>query len=114
VFALGILTRAATGTSAIVGLIVGIAINAYCWLYLPQVSWLWWNVFGFFSTFICGIFVGRLLQPAHLTSALEMGVQIEDVKRYLHKEANINWYRNSLWLLLFFVAMLLFLYFIDR
>jgi hypothetical protein len=29
------------------GLLSGFAFNLYCWLAIPQLSWLWWNVFGF-------------------------------------------------------------------
>ena len=25
--------------------------NLYCWVYLADVSWLWWNVIGFIITF---------------------------------------------------------------
>ena len=28
------------------GLIAGFVANVYAWIYLPEVSWLWWNVLG--------------------------------------------------------------------
>ena len=46
-FLLGILTRFANETGAITGLVVGLVGNAVLWKFAPEVSWLWWNVFGF-------------------------------------------------------------------
>lgn len=61
VFMLGLLTRKATGTGASLGLIAGFLLNLLCWVYVPQVSWLWWNVFGF----IACMSVGYLLSLGH-------------------------------------------------
>lgn len=54
VFALGLLTHRATGTGAVSGLLAGFLFNLYCWRYLPELSWLWWNVFGFLLSFGAG------------------------------------------------------------
>ncbi|MGQ9427493.1 sodium:solute symporter [Gilvimarinus sp. F26214L] len=62
VFALGLLTRRATGAGAIVGLLAGFLVNVFCWVALPKVSWLWWNVFGFVITFGGG-YLFSMLQP---------------------------------------------------
>ncbi len=51
VFALGILTKKINGNSACIGIICGFLFNLYCWLYLVNVSWLWWNAIGFVVTF---------------------------------------------------------------
>ncbi len=51
VFALGIITHSVRGLAACTGLLLGIVCNALLWLYVPSVSWLWWNVFGFTITF---------------------------------------------------------------
>ena len=50
VFALGILTKKINGNSACVGIISGFLFNLYCWVYLVNVSWLWWNAIGFVVT----------------------------------------------------------------
>ncbi len=55
VFLLGILTTKAHGPGAIFGLVVGFAINAICWLYVPQISWPWWNAIGCVICFIGGL-----------------------------------------------------------
>ena len=61
VFALGLLTNRAEGRGAISGLIAGFLLNLLCWLFLPQVSWLWWNVFGFALCYIVGLSVSSML-----------------------------------------------------
>jgi SSS family transporter len=46
VFLLGILTKRANALGAITGLISGFVVNTIFWIYLPQVSWPWWNMIG--------------------------------------------------------------------
>ena len=56
-FLLGILTKRATDHGTLIGIIVGFLINLLLWLYVPQVSWLWWNVIGCIVTFTLGYLV---------------------------------------------------------
>jgi SSS family solute:Na+ symporter len=58
-FLLGIMTRVGNEAGAITGLVLGLASNACLWLFAPEVSWLWWNVFGFFVAFVVGLFVSK-------------------------------------------------------
>ena len=51
VFLLGVLTTKVNGNSACTGIICGFLCNLFCWMYLDNVSWLWWNVIGFIITF---------------------------------------------------------------
>ena len=64
IFMLGILTKKSNGFGAVIGLVAGFFFNLFLWKYAPQVSWLWWNVIGFFITFILGyvisMFVGTV------------------------------------------------------
>ena len=46
VFACALLTSSVTGMAVRAGLVAGFAANVYAWLYLPEVSWLWWNLLG--------------------------------------------------------------------
>lgn len=69
VFALGLLTRRANGRGAIGGLLAGFAFNLYCWVFLPNVSWLWWNVFGFVITFVLGYLISILPRQVPAISA---------------------------------------------
>ena len=52
VFLLGILTKKINGDNAFIGIICGFACNLFFWIYLDNVSWLWWNVIGFIATFL--------------------------------------------------------------
>jgi len=45
-FLLAILIPRATDRGAVVGIVAGFAVNLYLWVYVPSVSWLWWNVIG--------------------------------------------------------------------
>lgn len=55
VFVLGLATRRVHGTGAVAGLLCGFGVNLFCWLYLPGVSWLWWNLFGFVVCCVTGM-----------------------------------------------------------
>jgi SSS family solute:Na+ symporter len=52
VFVMGMLTRRVNGPGATGGLIIGFVLNLLLWKYAPKISWLWWNVIGFFAA--CG------------------------------------------------------------
>ena len=54
VFSLGILTSRCNGVGARAGLLAGFGLNLLCWQFVPQLSWLWWNVFGFMATVLVG------------------------------------------------------------
>ena len=54
-FWLGMLTKRSNQQGTIIGLIIGVGFNIFLWqFYGSAVSWLWWNVFGFFLTFGIG------------------------------------------------------------
>ncbi len=48
VFLMGIVFSKAKPLTAIAGLVTGVAFNLFLWLFVPSVSWLWWNAIGFF------------------------------------------------------------------
>jgi SSS family solute:Na+ symporter len=54
VFLMGMLTRRVNGPGATGGLILGFAVNLLLWKYAPKISWLWWNVIGFFMAYGTG------------------------------------------------------------
>lgn len=56
VFILAIFTVKTNGTNACFGLITGFVGNIILWIFFPNISWLWWNVIGFFVTFTVGYF----------------------------------------------------------
>jgi SSS family transporter len=53
-FVLGILSRRPTEGGVVAGLVAGIEVNLFCWIFAPSISWLWWNAFGFAVCFIVG------------------------------------------------------------
>ncbi len=60
-FFLGILTRWATPLAVKTGVSAGIALNAYLWLGVPQLSWLWWNLFGMVAAVLTALVVSKVL-----------------------------------------------------
>lgn len=113
VFALGFLTRRANGSGAVAGLLLGILFNGACWLFWPGLSWLWWNVTGFVITYCCGLAVSRIATMPHEIPVLEAGTLQSSIKEYLAKESDVNWYRQSLWLCLWFLLLLALLGFLT-
>lgn len=53
-FLLAILTRRATDQGTIIGIFAGFFANLYLWLFVPGVSWMWWNAIGCVVTFLVG------------------------------------------------------------
>ena len=84
--------------------------NGLFWLFVPSVSWLWWNVIGFAVTFGIGFGLGSLvgrrgnqLDGRHL----EPDTLERSVSGFLRTEATIDWRRRSGILLLWFLVLLL-------
>ena len=69
VFLMGMLTRRVNGQGALLGLIVGFSGNLWLWRYAPNISWLWWNVIGFFVAYAAG-YVMSLVFPAPAAARL--------------------------------------------
>jgi SSS family solute:Na+ symporter len=60
VFLMGMLTRRVNGPGATSGLIIGFTVNLLMWKYAPGISWLWWNVIGFFVAYGTGYLISLL------------------------------------------------------
>ena len=54
VFVMGMFNRRVNGQGAVLGLIAGFCGNLWLWKYAPDISWLWWNVIGFFTAYAVG------------------------------------------------------------
>ncbi|MBW2472146.1 MAG: sodium/solute symporter [Deltaproteobacteria bacterium] len=73
VFLMGMLTRRVNGQGAIGGLIAGFGLNLLLWKYAPKISWLWWNVIGFFVAYGAGYLISLLFpkpDPARFIGTL--------------------------------------------
>ena len=57
VFVMGMLSRRVNGPGAIIGLVAGFCGNLWLWKFAPEISWLWWNVIGFFVAYAIGYLV---------------------------------------------------------
>ena len=109
VFLLGFFVRKVNGTLAIVGLLAGILFNGLCWLALRGISWLWWNPMGFAVSFFIPVLLSFL--PASFEGR-ELSVTAGDtlevnMKTWLGRESTLNWHQRSLWLVVWFFAVLL-------
>ena len=70
IFVLGILTKRANSTGCKLGLLAGLAVNLYLWLGAPNISWLWWNLSGFTTSFIVGYSLSLLFkQPDFIANS---------------------------------------------
>jgi SSS family solute:Na+ symporter len=108
VFALGLLTHRVAGAQAIAGMLAGIVFNGCCWRYLPEVSWLWWNVFGFAVTFATAFLLSLVVRPTPAGAGEEApsAYLYEDaIRTVFREEARVNWYRRCAWLFGWFVLL---------
>jgi SSS family transporter len=88
VFWLGMLTRRGREVGAIIGLLAGVGFNIYLWQYYgSEVSWLWWNVFGFCIAFglgyVLSLFFGRAaVQEGYILSKQDFKMYLKDRRYY--------------------------------
>jgi SSS family solute:Na+ symporter len=59
VFIMGIFSRRINSQGAVSGFVAGFFVNLLLWKFGPAVSWLWWNVIGFFIACLTGYLVSR-------------------------------------------------------
>ena len=65
VFIAGLLLPKVHALGIKTGFVVGILSNLLCWLFLPQVSWLWWNVLGCLFALGCACIVSRVYSQSN-------------------------------------------------
>ncbi len=107
VFLLGILTKRANGLGAISGLIAGFIVNTIFWVYIPQVSWAWWNMIGFIICFGFGYMVSfaRETDVERITP-----YTYEDFKKTGKDVFKVNWKKYYAILTAWGLAILAFTY----
>ena len=113
VFALGLLTHRTNGNDAIMGLVTGISVNASLWAFAPLVSWQWWNVVGFFVTFVIGWGLSLVATPSsNLQPEYLQNLRMANIFTggYLTAEANIDWSRRCVFMLAWFLTLLILLW----
>lgn len=73
-FTIAILCPRLGQAAAITGFCAGLLANVFVWLLLPQVSWLWWNPFGFMMAWSIALAVGLLLGRRLRFDAMDLTV----------------------------------------
>ncbi len=108
VFWLGMLTKHSNQTGAVAGLLTGVCLNIFLWQFFDQeVSWLWWNVFGFMVTFLIGLILSRMPVTAISNINENLILNIKDIRL---SKGNIKYY---MFLTIAFLLMLIVSYFIE-
>jgi len=104
VFFLGIFTTRTTGTGACAGLLLGFILNLSLWQFMPSVSWLWWNVFGFFATCVSAWLISHLAAKTRSASGPPVHAEADDFLEFAHLSS--NWAIAVLSLMGWFVVLL--------
>lgn len=63
VFLMAILQRRRSTVAANIGLLAGLMLNLYFWLFVPNLFWMWWNVIGLLVTLVTSGLVSLLIRP---------------------------------------------------
>jgi len=106
-FLLAIFTKRANDNGAVIGIIGGFSVNTYLWIFMPDVSWLWWNVIGAIATFGIG----------YVASLFFKAPEFEKIKHFvwnrkysaIAEESSRNWNKYYLVLILWFIIMVIIL-----
>ncbi|TPN86248.1 sodium:solute symporter [Aquimarina algicola] len=61
-FILAILTKKTHALGANIGIVAGVILNIYLWLYVPEVFWFWWNAIGCLITMGVGYITSLLIR----------------------------------------------------
>ena len=95
-FVAAVLVKKVDARGANIGLLVGVGLNVYLWLYVPDVFWFWWNAIGAVVSFVLAYTIS-VVAPFKASSA-SGGITLEP----------INFKQNSVYMLLgFFVLIVL-------
>lgn len=59
-FVMAILFKKISTKGANIGLLVGVGVNVYLWLFVPEIFWFWWNAIGAVVTFVVAYLVSMV------------------------------------------------------
>jgi len=54
--------KSINGKGANIGILAGVAVNVYLWLFVPEVFWFWWNAVGAIVTLTVGLIASMILK----------------------------------------------------
>ncbi len=96
IFVAAILVKKVNTIGANIGLLSGVAVNVYLWLFVPDVFWFWWNAIGAVVTFVIAYLISSFTSAS---STNEAKIEMEPI--------NFN-QKPVYYLLAFFVLIVLF------
>jgi len=56
-----------------VGLLAGVLVNVYLWLYCPEIFWFWWNAIGAVVTLFFSVAVSAVTNPSTKSTEMTIG-----------------------------------------
>ena len=93
IFIAALLVKRINGLGANIGLLVGVGLNVYLWLFVPEIFWFWWNAIGAVVALLVAYLVS-ILAPSVMLAKEE--IKIEPV----------NFRQSSVYILLAFFALI--------
>ncbi|AFK05730.1 Na+/solute symporter (plasmid) [Emticicia oligotrophica DSM 17448] len=93
-FLVAVLISRVNGKAMNIGLLAGVLVNMFLWIFVPQIFWFWWNIVGAFVTIIVALLASMVYVSTDQKS------EIFKVKLEIDK-------RNILILLLFFIFIII-------
>jgi len=94
-FIAAIALKRVNSLGANVGLLSGVLVNVYLWLFVPEVFWFWWNAVGAVVTLLVGVVVSELFKKDKSSKVYT-----------LEKTWDFDW-TKSIILILFFITIIL-------
>lgn len=83
-FIAAIALKRVSAKGANIGLVVGVLVNVYLWLFVPSLFWFWWNVIGTVVTLLVGYLSSLFFEKPELSTPDLLSGKIEvDLKKTL-------------------------------
>lgn len=93
IFIAALLIKKINGLGANIGLLVGVGLNVYLWLFVPEIFWFWWNAIGAVVALVVA-YVVSALAPKVMLAKEEITIE------------PINFRQTSVYILLGFFALI--------
>ena len=93
IFIAALLVKRINGLGANIGLLVGVGLNVYLWLFVPEIFWFWWNAIGAVVALLVAYLVS-ILAPSVMLAKEEIKIE------------SVNFRQSSVYILLAFFALI--------
>jgi SSS family solute:Na+ symporter len=94
-FIIGIVFKSVQPKPVFSGIITGVLFNVCLWLFVPNVSWMWWNLTGFLVTLIVALTFNIFLHESGTSKLFNIKIPV--------------WERSFTYLLCYFIFMVIIL-----